>query len=217
MFAAATLASVAIAASAVVVVAMAFVLWRVRCTGRVDVIDTVWGASFAAIALATLAVGWPSDDDNALRLMITTMTVLWGLRLAVHIGVRNHGSDEDRRYADLFARHRGGRLRVAALWVCLPQGVGLLIVSLPIQLVHASDDSGIGVLSGTGLFVWLVGMVFESGGDLQLARFRSDPRNRGRVLDTGFWRYTRHPNYFGDACAWLRARVAGTHLMSRHR
>lgn len=196
-----TSAAVAVTSLLVVVGAMAFVLWRVHRTGRADVVDVVWGASFGAIALAGLVVGW-RPGGNTLGVMITTMTAAWGVRLAVHIGVRNHGADEDRRYADLFARHGGGRVRVAALWICLPQGVALLIVSIPIQLVHASDDADIGWLAVTGLLVWLVGMIFETGGDLQLARFRSDPRNRGRVLDSGFWRYTRHPNYFGDACVW---------------
>lgn len=196
-----TVAGVVIASLVVIVLAMTFVVWRVHRTGRVDVVDTLWGASVAAIALAGLGVSW-QPGGNALRLLVAAMTVIWGVRLAVHIGVRNRGADEDRRYADLFARHRGGRVRVATLWVCLPQGLGLLIVSLPVQLAYSSDTDGLGWFAFAGLLVWLLGMIFEAGGDAQLARFRSDPRSSGRVLDYGFWRYTRHPNYFGDACVW---------------
>ncbi|MDN5853235.1 MAG: DUF1295 domain-containing protein [Actinomycetia bacterium] len=208
MLGATTVAAVVVASLVVIAITMAFVLWHVHRTGRVDVIDTAWGASFSAIALAGLAVSW-QPDGNALRLLVAAMTVVWGVRLAVHIGVRNRGADEDRRYADLFARHRGGRVRVAALWVCLPQGLGLLVVSLPIQLAYSSDTAGLRWFTVVGLLVWLLGMIFEVGGDAQLARFRSDPRNRGRVLDGGFWRYTRHPNYFGDACVWWGIYLAG--------
>lgn len=194
-------AAVAASSLAVIVLAMAFVLWRVRRTGRVDVVDTVWGGTFAAIAVAGLIVTW-QPADNGLRLLVAAMTAAWGVRLAVHIGVRNHGAAEDRRYTDLFARHGGGRVRVAAFWVCLPQGVALLVVSLPVQLAQAAGAVTLGWFAAAGLVVWAVGMAFEAGGDAQLASFRSDSRNRGRVLDTGFWRYTRHPNYFGDACVW---------------
>lgn len=193
--------AVVVSSLAIIVIVMTYVLWRVHRTGRVDVIDTAWGASLAAIAVAGLAVSW-QDDGNVLRILVAAMTTVWGVRLAVHIGVRNRGQGEDRRYAELFARHRGGRVRVAALWVCLPQGVGLFVVSLPVQLAQAADASPLGWFAAIGLAVWSVGMVFEVGGDAQLARFRADTRNHGRVLDTGFWRYSRHPNYFGDACVW---------------
>jgi steroid 5-alpha reductase family enzyme len=76
------------------------------------------------------------------------------------------------------------------------------IVSLPVQLGQVPDEPGLGALAVLGTIVWLVGFAFEAGGDYQLARFKSDPANEGKVMDRGFWRYTRHPNYFGDACAW---------------
>ena len=192
---------VVLTSSALVIAAvMAFVLLRVRRTGRVDVIDTVWGGTFAAIATVGLGVTWQSDD-NALRLLLTVLTVVWGVRLALHIGLRNRGAQEDKRYAELFDRHDGPRIRVAAAWVCLPQAAGLWFISLPVQLAQTSTASP-DIFAAAGVAVWLVGMAFETGGDFQLERFRADPANRGRVLDTGFWRYTRHPNYFGDACVW---------------
>ena len=192
--------SVLAASAAVVAGAMAFVLLRVRRTGEVSVIDTVWGAGFAAISLIGLAITWDSTG-NELRILLAVLVTAWGLRLTQHIGRRSRGAGEDERYADLFERHAGGRMRTAALWVCLPQGLAMWFISLPVQLAQASTASvRWWVIPGVGL--WLVGVFFESVGDAQLTRFRADPANRGHVLDTGLWRYTRHPNYFGDACVW---------------
>lgn len=189
----------------VVAALMAFVLVQVARTGQVTVIDTVWGAGFAAVALAGCVQSW-GTGDNALRVLVTVLTVVWGTRLAVHIGRRNHGKGEDPRYADIFARRPGRRVSVAARWVCAPQAVVLVFVSLPVQLAQHVRAGSIGELwwwfALAGGLVWAVGFAFETVGDAQLARFRADPANRGTVLDTGLWRYTRHPNYFGDACVW---------------
>ncbi|UYM04610.1 DUF1295 domain-containing protein [Solicola gregarius] len=193
-------AATLIGSAAVIAAAMVFVLWRMHRTRRVTVIDTVWGAGFAAVAVTGLAITW-NGDDNALRALLAVLPGVWGLRLAVHLGLRNRGSDEDRRYADLFERHGGATVRTAAVWVCLPQGVGMWVVALPIMLAQASTAQA-GWWLVPGMALWLLGMYFETVGDAQLARFRADPANRGRVLDTGLWRYTRHPNYFGDACVW---------------
>lgn len=185
---------------------MLAVLVHVHRTGTVTVIDTVWGAGFGVVAVVGGVQSWGLGDDDRLRLLVTVLTVVWGTRLALHIGMRNRGRGEDPRYEDLFARHRGGRVAVAALWVCLPQAVILWFVSLPVQVAqHTVDMSLQGPVVAVvvaGVVVWLLGFVFETVGDAQLASFRADPANRGRVLDTGLWRYTRHPNYFGDACVW---------------
>lgn len=184
----------------VIALLMAGVLFWVWRTGSVTVIDTVWGAGFAAVAVAGLFVTW-ADEGNGLRMLVAALTVVWGVRLAVHIGRRNRGAGEDKRYADLFERHPGGRVSVAARWVCAPQAAALWFVSLPVQVSQASTASP-GWWAVAGAAVWAVGMVFETVGDAQLARHRADPSRRGTVLDTGLWRYTRHPNYFGDACVW---------------
>lgn len=191
-----------IAATVVVVlILMAFVAgWFLR-TGTIAVIDTVWGAGFAAIAVTGLVLSW-GVGDNLLRIVVTVLTVVWGVRLAIHIGTRNKGKGEDPRYEQLLARHSGSRFKVALLWVCLPQGVALVVISLPVQFAQYTTDVDAWWLVAVGVAVWLVGFVFEAVGDAQLRAFRADPKNHGRVLDTGLWRYTRHPNYFGDACVW---------------
>lgn len=190
------------AATAVAVVAlMALVLVNVARTGTVTIIDTVWGLGFAVAALAGLAASW-GEDANTLRLLVTALTVVWGARLAAHLYVRNRGRGEDHRYDDLFARHAGSRVRVAAIWVCLPQAAILWFVSLPVQFAQNATGVSAWWWPAVGAAVWGVGFAFETIGDAQLKRFRADPANHGKVLDTGLWRYTRHPNYFGDACVW---------------
>jgi steroid 5-alpha reductase family enzyme len=168
-----------------------------RLRERYDTVDTFWGLGFALVALVTFAL---SDGSPALRLVITALTVIWGVRLAVHLHLRNHHLPEDPRYVKLVEKagdNPGLRIFVT---VYLMQGVVLWFVSLPVQFAQYAH--GFGVTAWLGAAVWLVGFGFETVGDDQLRRFKIDPANSGKVLDTGLWRYTRHPNYFGDACVW---------------
>ncbi|MBB4682801.1 steroid 5-alpha reductase family enzyme [Amycolatopsis jiangsuensis] len=168
-----------------------------RLRGRYDTIDSFWGPGFALIAVVALPFG---SAPPALRLVVAALTVVWGLRLGIHLHLRNHGKPEDPRYQRMVERagpRPAGRLFVR---VYLLQAVILWFVSLPVQF--AMYGTGFGVTAWLGVVVWLVGFVFEAVGDEQLRRFRADPANRGGLLDTGLWRYTRHPNYFGDVCVW---------------
>jgi len=171
-------------AAVVVVLGVTFVVTVVR--RRHDTIDTAWGLGFVVIAAVSVVV----SAGDARAWLVLTLTAVWGGRLAVHLHDRNAQRGEDPRYT-------GTRL-----WaVYLAQGAIMLLVSLPLQAAaHLRAD--IGVLDALAVLVWLTGFVFESVADAQLARFTGDPANTGRVLDTGLWRYSRHPNYFGDACVW---------------
>ncbi|RZQ63286.1 DUF1295 domain-containing protein [Amycolatopsis suaedae] len=163
---------------------------------RYDTIDTFWGPGFALVAVAGAVV---ADGDPSVRWTVTVLTVVWGVRLGVHLHLRNQGRPEDPRYARMVERSANPAPRMFVR-VYLFQGLVLWFVSLPV--VAAQYGTGLGVLGWAGIAVWLVGFVFETVGDEQLRRFRADPANRGKVLATGLWRYTRHPNYFGDACVW---------------
>ena len=189
-------ALVAITAGVTLVAATAtFGVARLR--GRYDTVDTFWGLGFAIIAVVAFPFG---SGPLSLRLVTAALTVVWGVRLAVHLHLRNHGKPEDPRYARMVERagdHAAGQLFVR---VYLFQAVVLWFVSLPVQFAMYGD--GLGVLGWIGVAVWLIGFAFETIGDDQLRRFKADPASRGQVLDTGLWRYTRHPNYFGDACVW---------------
>jgi len=180
--------------------------------GRHDGIDVVWGGGFAIVALTTLLLS-SGEGDAWRRWLITVLTCVWGLRLAWHIGRRNHGRPEDPRYADIIAGARGNPTLHMVRKVYLPQAVILWIVSLPVQLGQYGFASGAlsVVVTALGVALWAIGFTFETVGDAQLAAFRADPGNRGQVMDRGLWRYTRHPNYFGDAAVWWGLTVLALH------
>ncbi len=130
------------------------------------------------------------------------MTV-WGLRLALYIGYRKtQHPGEDPRYTKMRERDPEGFVVRSLFTIFLLQAVLAWVVSLPVQGTAASTNEGLGPLAFAGVGLWLIGFVFEAGGDLQLQRFKADPANKGKVMDRGFWRYTRHPNYFGDFAVW---------------
>jgi steroid 5-alpha reductase family enzyme len=126
----------------------------------------------------------------------------WGLRLAIHIHVRDRGRGEDPRYKKW--REEWGRwfLPRSFLQVFMLQGALLVMVAAPVIFVNAAPASPLGPLDALGALVWLTGFIFEAVGDLQLLRFRRDPANKGRLMTSGLWRYTRHPNYFGEVTLW---------------
>lgn len=163
-----------------------------------SIVDITWGLGFATVA----TVLWIADDSrSSLDTLLWMMTLIWGLRLCLYLARRNLGHGEDYRYVAMRKRWGPAFPVISFLTVYTLQGTLMWIVSLPVQLSHRQEGS-IGALAIIGVVLWLVGFYFESVGDLQLRRFKADPSNGGKVLDTGLWRYTRHPNYFGDACVW---------------
>ncbi|MDQ3326841.1 MAG: DUF1295 domain-containing protein [Actinomycetota bacterium] len=175
--------------------------------GKHAVVDVAWGLGFAVIAVVSYVLSAVFDEgDPARRLLITALTVIWGLRLATHIGLRSRGHGEDPRYKALLEKAPGNHTAYAVRKIYLTQGAVMWFVSLPVQVAAFQPQGlgfeGFGVLVWIGVAVWALGFFFETVGDLQLTRFRNNPDSKGQVLDTGLWRYTRHPNYFGDACVW---------------
>ena len=163
-----------------------------------SIVDISWGLGFATVA----TVLWIADDSKSnLDTVLWLMTLLWGLRLCLYLARRNLGHGEDYRYVAMRKRWGPAFPLISFLTVYTLQGTLMWVVSLPVQLSHRAEGS-IGVLAVIGAVLWVVGLYFEVVGDIQLTRFKADPANQGKVLDTGLWRYTRHPNYFGDACVW---------------
>lgn len=181
------------------------VLWRVSVKiGDVSFIDAVWGGGMGVLALTS----WlhVPGGAGARASLIAAMAAIWAARLAWHLYTRWRAHGEDPRYAKMLGKARAeGRFGSAALkFVFAPQALLLFITCLPAQLgvLASSTPAPLGALAMAGAALWLVGITFEAVGDAQLNAFRADPANKGRVLQTGLWRYTRHPNYFGDACVW---------------
>ncbi|TDV53721.1 DUF1295 domain-containing protein [Actinophytocola oryzae] len=199
------LVNLAVTAAAVLVLML--LTWGIGVRRRRhDGVDVVWGLGFAMIGVITALL---ADGPAWRRVLITALVAVWGLRLAWHIHRRNRDKDEDRRYVELMERASGNPHLYALYSVYLLQGLLMWVVSLPVQVGQYGD--GPWVLAPLGVALWLVGFAFEAIGDAQLARFTADSANRGRVMDTGLWRYTRHPNYFGDACVWWGLFVLACH------
>jgi steroid 5-alpha reductase family enzyme len=165
-----------------------------------SVVDTAWGLGIALVALVSLLVS-AGHGQPARRYLLLAASVIWGLRLAGYVTWRNHGKPEDPRYHDLLSRAKGNRNAYALRTVYLLQAAILWLACLPIQAGMA-ERAPVGPLAIAGIALWAVGFAFESVGDWQLARFKADPGHRGLIMDRGLWRYTRHPNYFGDFCMW---------------
>lgn len=178
-------------------------LWALSIRLRdASIVDIFWGPSFALIAVAT----WLNVQDvgvESRKLLIVALTCIWSLRLGVYIWLRARGHGEDPRYT-AFRKHATGNENIFILRnVYLAQGRAMWITSLPVQVGQfLVRPESIGLIAWIGVAVWTMGFLFETVGDWQLARFRANPANAGRIMDQGLWRYTRHPNYFGDACVW---------------
>jgi steroid 5-alpha reductase family enzyme len=168
--------------------------------GRHAVVDVAWGLGFAVVALAGYGLS-QGHGSYPVRELVTALAVVWGVRLGVHIFLRSRGAGEDRRYARIMDRAPGSHAWYALRMIYLPQGVAMWFISLPVQVAqHARGP--LPLLAIAGAVVWAAGFACEAVADAQLSRFRADPASSGKVLDHGLWRYSRHPNYFGDACVW---------------
>lgn len=186
------------------IIAVMLALWALALRLKdVSFIDAVWPLGMLVLALATL----PRTEGDPIRKgLLVWLCGVWALRLGWHLFRRWRGAGADGRYVDLVERQereKGWSFgKTALLFVFLPQAAFLWLTCLPVQLGQVSYDPAVGWLGWTGAVLAVVGIGFESIGDAQLSAFKKDPANKGKVLDTGLWRYTRHPNYFGDACTW---------------
>ena len=191
----------ALLALGVTTVAMLLTAYAAGRAGRVSVVDVTWGLALAAIAVAAAVAG---TGTAWRRWVVAELVVIQGARLARHIFTRAKGAGEDPRYAEMLGD--AGRAAVIRK-VYVVQGLAICLVSLPV-LAAAHSDVASWPLVALGVVVWAVGVVFESVGDAQLAAYKRDP-DRGPVMDRGLWGWTRHPNYFGDACLWWGVWIAG--------
>jgi steroid 5-alpha reductase family enzyme len=182
--------------------AVFFLLWLVSLRIRdVSIVDVYWGPGFALIA--ALCFELTPEGAPVRKLLVTALAFLWGARLGLYLFWRNHGRGEDPRYGAMRARHGEKFARVSLVTVFGLQALLMWFISLPLQVAQVSPvPAGLTPLDLIGAVLWAVGIFFEAAGDWQLARFKADPANGGRVMDRGLWRYTRHPNYFGDFLVW---------------
>lgn len=165
----------------------------------VSIVDSLWSLMFVLAAVTYLLTATEVGPRASLILILVS---IWAIRLSAYITWRNWGEREDYRYRQIRENNQPN-FEIKSLYIVFGlQGVLASIVSLPLMAAIVGQTA-IGLLDVLGVLLWVVGFLFETVGDYQLARFRADVMNKGRVLDRGLWRYTRHPNYFGDFCIWL--------------
>ncbi len=173
--------------------------WLVSLVRRdVSIVDSMWSLMFVISA-----VGYASQagELGPRTSLVLAMLVIWALRLSIYIGWRNWGEEEDYRYQQI-RKNNSPNFPLKSLYIVFGlQAVLAWFVSLPV-LAAISGQAPLGLLDAVGVALWITGFFFESVGDFQLARFRANPENQGKVMRTGLWRFTRHPNYFGDFCVW---------------
>jgi steroid 5-alpha reductase family enzyme len=168
--------------------------------GRYNVVDAAWGSSFVAMAIASFIWSAGHGVPDWRRILVLMLVTIWGTRLSIYIGMRSRGAGEDPRYEEMLGEAPHRALRALGV-VFVLQAVVAWFISLPVQAAMYVR-SGWSWLAFVGIAVWIVGLYFEAVGDAQMGAFRKNPANRGRVMDQGLWRYTRHPNYFGDTAVW---------------
>lgn len=184
-----------------VVMASMLLLWALSLKLKdASIVDIFWGAGFIIIAAVSFFL---SEGFAARKILVLWLTSVWGARLALHIFLRNRGRGEDPRYQSMRRQH-GGRFPIVSLYsIFVFQGVLMWVISLPLQAAQLSaTPDPLTALDWAGATLWAAGFFFEAAGDWQLRRFKSDPANKGKVMATGLWAWTRHPNYFGDATLW---------------
>lgn len=186
-------------ASLVAVALLQLATWVLSLVKRdASVADPLWGVSFVLIAWVSVL---RSETPAAGDLLVVGMVTLWGLRLSGYLTYRNWGQEEDHRYAAMRDKHGGWFPLVSLATVFGLQALLAWIIALPVQVGMARPDQ-IGPLVLLGGAIWAIGLAIETTADLQLARFKADPANKGGVMDQGLWRYSRHPNYFGEFVLW---------------
>lgn len=175
-------------------------LWSVVIK-NVSIVDLFWGFGFVVVNAFYFL---NSGDFNNRKILLLVLVTIWGLRLTIYLSWRNIGKGEDFRYQEFRRKYGPDRYWWFSFFqTFLLQGILMMMVSLPLLGVNKGARAhDLNLLDYLGVIVWVIGFVFEAGGDYQLARFKQDPKNKGKILNTGFWKYTRHPNYFGDSAVW---------------
>lgn len=166
---------------------------------RNDIVDISWGMGFIVVAVLSMILipvcHWRKG-------LVSLLVFIWGLRLAIYLFLRNRGKAEDFRYAQ-WRKDWGKNWVIRSYFqVFLLQAFFMLTIAYPLFVFDTPGASAIGVLDVIGLVIWIFGFYYEAVGDGQLMRFKKNPVNKGKIMDQGLWRYTRHPNYFGEATMW---------------
>jgi len=164
-----------------------------------SIVDIFWGMGFCFVAVGLFIV---TGESTTRQWVILAMILLWGVRLAVHIAGRNKGKGEDFRYAQWRKTWGKSQWWRSFFQVFALQGVIMWLVSMPVILILSQQNTPLGIIDYAGIALWLFGFFFEAVSDHQLNQFKRNPANTGRIIQSGLWQYSRHPNYFGEITMW---------------
>lgn len=194
---------------AVAMVALAVGMWLLSVKLRdVSIVDSAWSIFFLLFALV---FAWRQGDRSVATLAMLALVAAWALRLSIYITWRNHGHGEDRRYQAIRARNQPNFEFKSLYLVFLLQAVLAFVIAMPLlPALNGANDANL--VTWLGMAVAAFGLLFETIGDAQMARFKADPASAGQVMDRGLWRYTRHPNYFGESVFWWGVWIASASL-----
>ena len=168
-------------------------------SNNVTIVDTVLGMFF----LTSTVFGFLLFGLSSLRAcLVLTLVALWSSRLSIYLHIRNHNKPEDSRYRAIRERNEPNFRMKSVYLVFVLQAILAWILSIPLH-VSIQSEVALNIFDYIGIALWIIGMFFQVIGDFQLAKFKSNPKNKGKVLADGVWRYTRHPNYFGESCIWF--------------
>jgi steroid 5-alpha reductase family enzyme len=201
--------------TALIILASMSLLWVVSLILKnSSIVDIFWGTGFMITAWISFIL--TPQGFLGRKILLVSLVTIWGLRLSVHVLLRNWGKGEDFRYQKWRNESSRNWWWYSYFKVFLLQGALMWVIAVPLTVAQfRSLPAHLIWLDFLAIFVWLIGFFFEAAGDWQLSRFRAESRNQGKVLRSGVWRYTRHPNYFGDATQWwayyLIAAAAGAY------
>lgn len=186
----------------IVIIALMTILWIVSVfLKNVSIVDIFWGFGFV---ITSGFYFFFTEGFKTRKIILLALVIIWGLRLSAYIAWRNRGKGEDFRYREFRKKYGENRYWwISYFQTFLLQGFLMWLISAPLLgAQYYSVNNSPGILDIAGILFWLVGFIFEAGGDFQLARFKANPANKGKVMTRGLWKYTRHPNYFGDSSVW---------------
>lgn len=185
-----------------VIISMMTLLWIISIfIKNVSIVDLFWGFGFV---LTNVVYYLFSDGFDLRKNILLVMVTLWGMRLSIYLAWRNIGKGEDFRYREFRKKYGENRYWwISYFQTFLLQGILMWLISAPLLGAQFYENTNsLSWIDYSAILIWVIGIIFEAGGDFQLAKFKLNTANKGKVLNTGLWRYTRHPNYFGDSAIW---------------
>jgi steroid 5-alpha reductase family enzyme len=187
----------------IVIVYFSFIYLLSRIDGRVDIVDTSFGIGFIVISIYFLIYNMLLNPGLPRKIIVTILVLIWGLRLSFHIYIRNKNKPSDRRYQEIISKWSSYIEIKKYIFLFLSQGIAVLLILSSVIFINIESITSLGIFDFIGIFIWILGFLFESISDSQLRKFISNSDNNGKIMTSGLWKYTRHPNYFGEITQWV--------------